>query len=160
MHNSLTAAPKLQTLTASPPFCQDFSSSLKTTSDNLSSAKPTKLITLPSSASASSDTPQSFQIQFQPPSNIPLPLVSTITSPCNPNFPSSPTPTTHSLFSNYPSTSYHCLVSHPPAKVLPATPDSSLQVVQHVTEKVQISPAVLQVACGFGGAVRELCKII
>ena len=32
--------------------------------------------------------------------------------------------------------------------------------MQHVTEKVQISPAVLQVACGFGGAVRELCKII
>ena len=30
-HNSLTAPPKSQTLTASPPFHQDFSSSLKTT---------------------------------------------------------------------------------------------------------------------------------
>ena len=43
-HNSLTAPPKSQTLTASPPFHQDFSSSLKTTFDHVSSAKPTKLI--------------------------------------------------------------------------------------------------------------------
>ena len=147
-HNSPTAPPKSQTLTASPPFRQDFSSSLKTTSDHMSSAKPTKLITSPTSASSSTDTPQSSQIQFQPPSNIPLPLLSTVTSPCTPTFPSFPTPTTHSLFSAPPSTSCHHLVPHPPSKVLPATPDSSLHVAQHVTEEVQISPAVPHVACG------------
>ena len=146
-HNSPTAPPKSQTLTASPPFRQDFSSSLKTTSDHMSSAKPTMLIISPTSASSSTDTPQSSQIQFQPPSNIPLPLLSTVTSPCTPTFPSSPTPTTHSLFSAPPSTSCHHLVPHPPLKV-PATPDSSLHVVQHVTEEVQISPpAVPHVAC-------------
>ena len=112
------------------------------------SAKPTKLITSPTSASSSTDTPQSSQIQFQPPSNISLPLLSTITSLCTPTFPSSPTRTTHSLSSAPPSTSCHHLVSYPPSKVLPATPDSSLQVVQHVTEEVQISPAVPQIACG------------
>ena len=109
----------------------------------MSSAKPTKLITSPTSAFSSADTPQSFQIQFQPPSNIPLPLLSSITSPCISTFPSSPSPTTHSLFSAPPSTSCHHLVSHPPSKVLRATPDSSLQVAQ---QEVQISPAVPQVA--------------
>ena len=55
--NSLTAPPKSQTLTASPPFRQDFPSSLKTTSDHMSSAKPTMLIISPTSASSSTDTP-------------------------------------------------------------------------------------------------------
>ena len=127
LHNSATAPPKSQTLTASPHFRQDISSSLKTSSDHMSSAKPTKFITLPTSASSSTDTPRSFQIQFQQPSNIPHPLLSTITSPCTPTFPSSPTPTTHSLLSTPQSTSCHHLLSHPPSKVLPATPDSSLQ---------------------------------
>ena len=118
-HNSSTAPPKSQTLTASPPFRQDFSSSLKTTSDHMPSAKPTKLITSPTSASSSTDTPQSYQIQFQPPSTIPLPLLSTVTSPCNPTFPSFPTPTTHSSFSAPPSSSCHHLVPHPTSKILP-----------------------------------------
>ena len=112
------------------------------------SAKPTKLITSPTSASSSTDTPQSSQIQFQPPSTIPLPLLSTVTSPCNPTFPSFPKPTTHSLFSAPPSSSCHHLAPHPTSKILPATPDSSLHVAQHVTEEVQISPAVPHVACG------------
>ena len=56
--------PKSQTLTASPPFRQDFSSSLKTTSDHMSSAKPTKLITSPTSAGSSFDTLQSSQLNF------------------------------------------------------------------------------------------------
>ena len=112
----------------------------------MSSAKPTKLITAPTSASCSTDTPQSSQIQFQPPSTIPL--LSTVISPFTATFPSSPTPTTHSLFSAPPSTSCHHLVPHPPSKILPATPDSSLHVAQHVTEEVQISPAVPHVACG------------
>ena len=119
LHNSPTAPPKSQTLTASPPFRQDFSSSLKTTSDHMPSAKPTKLITSPTSASSSTDTPQSYQIQFQPPSTIPLPLLSTVTSPCNPTFPSFPTPTTHSSFSAPPSSSCHHLVPHPTSKILP-----------------------------------------
>ena len=126
-YNSPTAPPKSQTLPASPAFRQDFQSSLKTTSDHMSSAEPTKLITSPTSASSSTDTSQSCQIQFQPPSNIPLPLLSTVTSPCTPTFPSSPTPTTHSLLSTPQSTSCHHLLSHPPSKGLPATPDSSLQ---------------------------------
>ena len=45
--NSLTAPPKSQILTASPRFHQDFSSSLKTTSDHIPFAKPIKLITSP-----------------------------------------------------------------------------------------------------------------
>ena len=84
-----------------------------------------------------------IKIQIQPPSSIPRPLLSTATSPCTPTFPSSPTPTTHSLFSAPPSTSCHHLVPHPPSKVLPATPDSSLHVAQHVTKEVQISPPVV-----------------
>ena len=112
------------------------------------SAKPTKLIISPTSASSSTDTPQSSQIQFQPTFTIPIPLLSIVTSPCISTFPSSPTPTTHSLFSAPPSTSCHHLVPHPPSKILPATPDSSLHVAQHVTEEVQISPAVPHVACG------------
>ena len=115
----------------------------------MSSAKPTKLIISPTSASSSTDTPQSSQIQFQPPpTTIPIPLLSTVTSPCTSTFPSSPTPTTHSLFSAPPSTSCYHLVPHPPSKILPANPDSSLHVVQHVTEEVQMSPAVSHVACG------------
>ena len=35
---------------------------------------------------------------------------------------------------------------HPPSKVTPATPDSSLHVAQHVTEEVQVSPAIPHVA--------------
>ena len=89
LHNSPNAPPKSQTLThfspvshfynprgyrnvtldlngltASPPFRQDFSSSLKTTSDHMSSAKPTKLITSPTSAGSSFDTLQSSQLNF------------------------------------------------------------------------------------------------
>ena len=46
--------------------------------------------------------------------------------------------------------SSHHLVPHPPSKALSATPDSSLHIVQHVTEEVQISPpAVPREACGF-----------
>ena len=101
--NSLTASPKSQTLIASLPFRQDFSPSLKTTSDHFSSAKPTKLITSPISVSSSTDTPQSSQLKFQPPSNIPLPPLSTVASPCTPTLPSSPTPTDHCLFSAPPS---------------------------------------------------------
>ena len=112
------------------------------------SAKPTKLIISPTSTSSSTDTPQSSKIQFQPPSTIPLPLLSTVTSPCTPTFPSFPTPTTHSLFSAPLSTSCRHLVPHPPSKILPATPDSSLHVVQQVTEEVQTSPAAPHVACG------------
>ena len=97
--NSPTAPPKSQTLTAPPPFHQDFSPSLKTTSDHIPSAKPTKLTTSPTSASSSTGTPQSSQIKFQPPSSIPLPLLSTVTSPYTPTFPSSPTPTAYPSFS-------------------------------------------------------------
>ena len=146
LHKSPTAPPKSQTI-ASPPFRQDFPSSLKTNSDHVSPAKPTKLIPSPTSASSSSFPPSS-QIQVQPPSNISLPLLSTVTFPYTLTFPSFSIPTPHSLFSAPPSTSCHYLVPHPPSKVLPATPDSSLHVAQHVTEEVQISPAVPQVACG------------
>ena len=124
-----------------------FSSSLKTTSEHMLSAKPTKLITSPTSASSSTDTPQSYQIQFQPPSTISLPLLSTVTSPYTPTSPSTPTATTHSLFSAPPSTSCHHLVPHLPSKVLPATPDSFLHVPQRVTKEGQISPVVPHVAC-------------
>ena len=85
-------------------------------------------------------------MQFQPPSNIPPPLLSTVTCPCTPTFPSSPTPTTHFLLSAPPSTSCRHFVPHPPSKVLPKTPDSSLHAAQHVTEEVQISPAVPHLA--------------
>ena len=134
-HNSSTAPPKSQTLTASPLFHQDFPSSLKTISDHMSSAKPTKLIISPTSASSLTDTPQLSQMQFQPTSNIPLPPLFTVKSPYTPTFPSSPTPTTHSLYSAIPSTSCHHLVPHPRSKVLPTTPDSSLHVAQHVLKK-------------------------
>ena len=60
--NSPTAPPKSQTLTASPLFHQDFSPSLKRTSDHIPSAKSTKLITSPTSASSATGTPQSSQI--------------------------------------------------------------------------------------------------
>ena len=147
--NYPTALLKSQTLTASPLFRQDFSSSIKTTSDQMPSAKQTKLITSPTSASSSTDTHQSSQLKCQPSSNILLPLLSTITSPCAPTFPSSPTPTTPSLFCALPFASCHHFIPHPPSKVLPATPDFSLHVEQHVTQKVQISsPAVPHVACG------------
>ena len=98
----------------------------------MSSAKPTKLIISPTSASSSTDTSQSSQIQFQPPSTILLPLLSTVTSPSTPTFPSFPTPTSHSLFSTPPPTPCHHLVPHPPSKILPATPDSSLHVAQRI----------------------------
>ena len=147
--NSLTAPSKLQTLTASPSFRQDFSSPLKTASDHMPSSKPTKLLTSSTSESSSSDIPQSSQIKLQPPSSIPLPLLSTVTFPCTPTFPSSSTPTAHSSFSAPLFTSLHHLVPHPPSKVLPATPGSSLHVAQHVTKQVQISPpAVPHLACG------------
>ena len=107
------------------------------------SSKPTKLITSPTSTSSPTDTPQSSQIKFQPPPNIPLLLLSTVTSPCTSTFQSSPTPTTHSLFSALSSTSCHHLVPHPLSQVLPATPDFSLHVPQHVTEEVQISPVAV-----------------
>ena len=77
-HNSSTAPPKSQTLTASPLFHQDFPSSLKTISDHMSSAKPTKLIISPTPASSLTDTPQLSQMQFQPKSNIPLPPLFTV----------------------------------------------------------------------------------
>ena len=106
-------------------------------------------ITLPTSASSSTGTPQSSQIKFQPPSTIPLPPLSTVTSPYTLTFPSSHAPTAHPSFSASPSTSCHHPAPHPPSKVLPATPDSSLHVVQHVTEEVQILPPVVpHVACG------------
>ena len=133
--NSLTAPSKLQTLTASPSFRQDFSSPLKTASDHMPSSKPTKVLTSSTSESSSSDIPQSSQIKLQPPSSIPLPLLPTVTFPCTPTFPSSSTPTAHSSFSAPLFTSLHHLVPHPPSKVLPATPGSSLHVAQHVTEK-------------------------
>ena len=80
---------------------------------------------------------------------MPLPLLSTVKSPCTRTFPSSPTTTTHFLFSAPPPSSCHHLVPHPPSKVLPATQDSSLHVVHHFTEDVQISPpSVPHVACG------------
>ena len=82
------------------------------------SAKPTKLIISPNSAYSSSDTPQSSQVKLQPPSSIPLPILSTVTSPCTPTFPSSPSPTAHSSFSDPSSKSGHHLVPHPPSKVL------------------------------------------
>ena len=47
--NFPTAPPNLQNFPASPPFLQVFSSPLKTNSDHMSSTKPTKLITLPTS---------------------------------------------------------------------------------------------------------------
>ena len=132
-----------------PPFHQDFSSSIQKTSDHKPSAKPNKLIYQPTSASSLTGTPQSSQLKFQLPTSIPIPLVSTVAPPYTPTFPSCPTPTAHFSFSTPPSTSYHHLVPHPPSKVLPATPGSSLHVEQHVTEEVQISPpAVPHVACG------------
>ena len=81
-------------------------------SDLMPSAKPTKLITSPTSTPSSTDTPQSSQIHFQSPSAIPIPLLSTVTSPCTSTFPSFPTPTTHSLFSAPPSMTCHHLVPH------------------------------------------------
>ena len=61
-HNSPIAPLKSQTLTASLPLSlktTSFSSSVKTTSDHMPSAKPTKLIISPTSTSSSTDTPQS-----------------------------------------------------------------------------------------------------
>ena len=89
---------KSKTLTASPRFLRYFSSSLKTNSHHMLSAKSTNSITSPNSGSSSTDTLQSSQLKFQPPSNIPLPFLSTATSWCTPTFPSSPTPATHSLY--------------------------------------------------------------
>ena len=110
---SPTAPPKLQILTATPPFCQDFPSALKITSYHMPSAEPTKLLTSPTSASFSSDSLQPSQLKFQSSTSISLPLLSTVTSPCTPTFPSCPTTTAHSSFSAPPSTSRHHLVPHP-----------------------------------------------
>ena len=91
---SPTAPPKLQACitNASPPFREDFYSAFKTTSDHMPSAKPTNLITSLTSASSSSEIPQTSQLTFLPPSSIPLTLLSTVTSPCTPTFSYSPTP--------------------------------------------------------------------
>ena len=61
LQNSLTAPSKLPTLTASTPFRQNFFSPLKTISDHMPSAKPTKIITSPTSAASLPDTLQSSQ---------------------------------------------------------------------------------------------------
>ena len=114
----------------------------------MSFAKPTKLIISPTSASSSTNTPQSGQLKLQTSSSIPLPLLSTVIAPYTPAFPSCPTPIAHSSFSAPPYASCHHLVPHPPSKVLPATPRSSLHVAQHVTEEMQLSPVVPHVACG------------
>ena len=116
----------------------------------MTSAKLTKIITSPTSTPSSFDTPPSSQLKCQPQSSIPPPLLSTVTSPYIPNFPSSPTPTTHSSISAPPSTSRYHLEPHLLSKVLPETPGSSLYVAQYVTEEIQISPLVVpHVACGF-----------
>ena len=128
LHNSPTTPPQSQTLTASPPFHQYFFSSLKITYDHIPSTKPTKIITSPNSTFSSTDTRQSpTQQKFQPPSNIPLPLLSTATSPMYSYF-SILLNTHNSLIIFCSSTSCHNLVPHPVSKVLPATSDSSLHV--------------------------------
>ena len=55
-------------------------------------------ITLPTSASSSTGTPQSSQIKFQPPSTIPLPPLCTVTSPYTLTFPSSCTHSSPLIF--------------------------------------------------------------
>ena len=143
-HNSLTAPPKSQTLTASPSFCQDFSSSHKTTSDHMSSAKPTKLIKLHqplhllqlilhSHLEYNFNHHLTLHFHFHLLQHLHVLLL----------FHPLLYPQTHILFSAPPSTSCHHLIPHPPSKV-PATPDSSLHVAQHITEEVQISPAIPQ----------------
>ena len=143
-HNSPTAPPKSQTLTASPSFCQDFSSSRKTTSDHMSSAKPTKLIKLHqplhllqlilhSHLEYNFNHHLTLHFHFHLLQHLHVLLL----------FHPLLYPQTHILFSAPPSTSCHHLIPHPPSKV-PATPDSSLHVAQHITEEVQISPAIPQ----------------
>ena len=121
--NFLTAPPESQTLPASPPFCQVFSSLLKTTSDHVLSTKPTKLTTSQISVSSLSETLQSSQLKFQRPSSISLPLLPSVTSLFTYKFPSCPTLTAHPSFSAPAATSCHHLVPHVLSKVL--TPGSS-----------------------------------
>ena len=152
-----TAPPNFQTLSASPPFLQVFSSPLKTTFNHMSFTKPTKLITSPTFVSSSSETLQSSQLKFHPSFNIPHPLLYILTSPCTPTFLFSPTPTAHPSFSAPLPASHHHLVPHPPSKALPATPGSSffssflsfVFFAQHITEETQASPPVVHhVVCG------------
>lgn len=51
--------------------------------------------------------------------------------------------TGHPPFSGPLSTSRHYLLSHPPSKVLPATPGSSSYNAQHITEEIQTPPPVV-----------------
>ena len=132
-----TAPPNFQTLPASVTYCQVFFSPFKTTSDHMSSTKPTRVITSPTSISSSSKTVQSCHVKFQPPYSIPL------TSPCTSTFPSSPIPTAHPSTSYPPPRSRHHLVHHSPSKVLPATPSSSLYIAKYLTEEMQASPPVV-----------------
>ena len=140
-HNSPTAPPKSQT-TASPSFCQDFSSSRKTTSDHMSSAKPTKLkklhqplhllqLILHSHLEYNFNHHLTLHFHFHLLQHLHVILL------FHPLLYSQ----THILFFAPRSTSCHHLIPHPPSKV-PATPDSSLHVAQHITEEVQISPAI------------------
>ena len=98
LFNSPIAPPKFQTL--SPlSFCQVFYFLIKTTSDQMSSPKPTKLIAPSTSVSSSSKTLQSSQLKFQLQSSISPPILSPVSSPCTHTFPSSRTPTAHPSFS-------------------------------------------------------------
>ena len=98
--NSLAAPLKFQTLTASPPFHNVFSSPLKITSDHKPFAKPIELITPPISAFSSFEPLQSSQLKFQPTSSIPLPLLYIVTSPCTSYF-SIPSYTHSSLLTHH-----------------------------------------------------------
>ena len=140
---------KSKTLTASPRFLRYFSSSLKTNSHHMLSAKSTNSITSPNSGSSSTDTSQSSQLKFQPHLTFHfhfyllqhLDVLLLFHPFLHPQL-------TPYIFTPL-STSCHHLVPNPPSKVLPATPDYTLHVAQHVTEKVQISPpAVPHVARG------------
>ena len=113
------------------------------------SAKSTNSITSPNSGSSSTDTSQSSQLKFQPHLTFHfhfyllqhLDVLLLFHPFLHPQL-------TPYIFTPL-STSCHYLVPNPPSKVLPATPDYTLHVAQHVTEKVQISPpAVPHVARG------------
>ena len=112
------------------------------------STKPTKLATSSTSVFSSSETPQSSRLKLQPQSRIPSPLLSPVTYPCTPTFPTSPTPTAYPSCSALPPTPRHHLVPAPTSEALPAAPGSSLYDAQHVTEEIQTSSSVVpQVAC-------------
>ena len=155
--DSPTAPPKFQTLPGSSPLHQVFSSPFKTASDHIPSTEPTKLITLPTSLSSSSETQHSSQHSTQSQSSLPLPFLSSATSPCTPTFPSCPTPTAHPSFSAPPATSCHHLVPNYSSKVLPATPGSSLYVGQY-NSKNTITTCRTHVACGGLITVELLAK--